>query len=261
MLCEPPGPKHVALAETMGLAPPDPADHTELFVHQLVPYASVYLGAEGKIGGDAQDRVAGYWKALRLTPPAEPDHLVALLALLAGLIEGVKTSEPAHRLVDVAREAFVWEHLVTWSLPYLARVGELGSPTYRDWSTIVSRVVIEECGKGMASTPAHFGAVPEPDPDRVEADLVVPIKSGLILTRSDLARAATELGLGLRMGERRYILDALFRQNRSGMLTWLAEEAERQATLWSTLRGPSVVRRHWTSRATRTAILLRVGAN
>lgn len=261
VLCEPPGPGFAEVATSLGLEPPDPADHTEVFVHQLVPYASVYLGEEGKIGGEAQDRIAGYWNALRLTPPAEPDHLASLLALLAGLIDTVETSEPARTLVDLAREAFVWEHLVPWLLPYLARVGEIGSSTYRDWSRIVSRVVIEECGRGMGVAPSHFRAATELDADGIEAELLVPMRSGLILTRSDLTRAAAELGLGLRMGERRYILDALFRQNRRGTIGWLADEADRQATLWSEVRGPSVVRRHWASRATRTATVLRLGAN
>lgn len=256
-MVEPPGPEHADIAEALDLAPPDPADHTELFVHQLVPYASVYLGAEGKIGGDARDRVAGFWNALGLTPPAEPDHLAALFGLLAGLLDGVNATEAARKLAEVAKEAFVWEHLASWSLPYLARVGEIGSSTYGDWSRIAAQVVVDECGKGMGYAPAHFRAVSEPDLDRIEAELLVPMKTGVILTRSDLARAASELGLALRMGERRYILDALFRQDRPGMFLWLADEAERQQELWSTMDGPRHVRHHWRSRATRTAGVLR----
>lgn len=256
-MVEPPGPNHADIAEALDLAPPDPADHTELFVHQLVPFASVYLGAEGKIGGDAQDRIAGYWKALRLTPPAEPDHLAALFGLLASLLDGVNATEAVRKLADAAKEAFVWEHLASWSLPYLARVGEIAAGTYRGWSRIAAQVVAYECGKGMGYAPSHFKAVPEPDPDRIETEVLVPMKSGLILTRSDLARAASALGLALRMGERRYILDALFRQDRPGMLLWLADEAARQEELWSTMDGPRHVRHHWRSRASRSAGVLR----
>lgn len=263
VLCEPPGPGSGEIATSLGLDPPDPADHTEVFVHQLVPYASVYVGGEGKIGGDARDRIAGFWRALLLTPPAEPDHLASLLGLVASLTEAVGAQQGDERraLMDHTRQALVWEHLASWLLPYLVRVGELGSGTYRRWSEILAQVIIEECGDGMPTVPAHLQAAGDQDLEFLETWLLSPIRSGLILTRSDLARAAAELGLGLRMGERAYILNALFRQNRSGMLVWLADEAERQATLWSDVHWPSVVRRHWTSRATRTATVLRRGAN
>ncbi len=60
VLCEPPEPAHERVAEALCLpGRADPADHTELFGFQLVPYASVYLGAEGMLGGEAADRVAG----------------------------------------------------------------------------------------------------------------------------------------------------------------------------------------------------------
>ena len=51
-LAEAPGPEHVRLAELLGLpGRPDPVEFTELFVLQLYPYASVYLGPEGMLGG------------------------------------------------------------------------------------------------------------------------------------------------------------------------------------------------------------------
>src|SRR6266536_3343848 len=88
VLCEPPEPTHARIAEALCLPGRiDAADHTELFGFQLVPYASVYLGAEGMLGGEAADRVAGFWRALRLTPPPEPDHLAALLGLYATIGE------------------------------------------------------------------------------------------------------------------------------------------------------------------------------
>lgn len=259
VLCEPPGPGSGEIATSLGLDPPDPADHTELFVHQLVPYASVYVGDEGKIGGDARDRIAGFWRALLLTPPAEPDHLASLVGLLASLTEAVGASQGDERraLMDHTRQALVWEHLASWLLPYLVRVGELGSGTYRRWSEILAQVIFEECGDGMPTVPAHLQAAGDQDLDDLETWLLSPVRSGLVLARADLGRAAAALGLGLRMGERAYILNALFRQNRSGVIDWLATEADRQAGLWDGLRAPKVVRQHWFSRAGRTATLLR----
>ena len=221
----------------------------------------MYVGSEGKIGGDARDRIAGFWRALHLTPPAEPDHLASLLGLMATLSDQVLTEPEDDRraLFAHSRRALVWEHLSPWLLQYATRVGELGSSTYREWAAILVEAISD--GESMSSVPTHLAVAQDDDADDLEDRLLVPVRSGLILTRADLGRAAADLGLGLRMGERAYILDALLRQNRSGMLAWLAEEAERQATLWSKLRGPSVVRRHWTSRATRTATLFRGVAN
>ena len=53
----------------LGWAGPDNAEHTEVFVLNCPPYASVYLGAEGGLGGDAADGAAGFWRAIGLTPP------------------------------------------------------------------------------------------------------------------------------------------------------------------------------------------------
>src|SRR5262249_55202817 len=55
--------------------------------------------------------------------------------------------------------------------------------------------------------------------------LLAPVRSGIVLTRADLARAARDLGLGLRMGERRFILETLLAQDAGPMLVWLAGAA------------------------------------
>src|SRR5918992_3923558 len=111
-LAEPPNESTARAADALGLgAPPDAAEHTEVFVFQLYPYASVYLGAEGMLGGEARDRVAGFWRALRLPPPAEVDHLSVLLALYARLVELEEgEGDPARRAFwRRARKALLWE--------------------------------------------------------------------------------------------------------------------------------------------------------
>ena len=71
----------------LGLDPVSDAEHTDAFVLNCPPYASIYLGPQGAIGGEGADRVAGFWRAIGITPPAEPDHLAALLGLYARLGE------------------------------------------------------------------------------------------------------------------------------------------------------------------------------
>src|SRR5204863_6550834 len=88
VLLEPPVAAHRPLAELLDLGPPpSAAEHTDLFRFQLYPYASVYLGAEGMLGGEARDRIAGFWRALGLVPPAEPDELTVMLGFYAELAE------------------------------------------------------------------------------------------------------------------------------------------------------------------------------
>ena len=81
----------------LGLPVPGNAEHTEVFVLNCPPYASVYLGAEGGLGGEAADRVAGFWRAIGVPPPAEPDHLTALLSLYARLGEARRRDGPPAR--------------------------------------------------------------------------------------------------------------------------------------------------------------------
>ena len=63
VLAEPPSPEHRRLAEALGLSEaPTPAHYADVFLFQLYPYASVHLGPEGMMGGEAGARVAGFWQ-------------------------------------------------------------------------------------------------------------------------------------------------------------------------------------------------------
>ncbi|HEX8421973.1 MAG TPA: hypothetical protein VF634_01095, partial [Pyrinomonadaceae bacterium] len=53
VLAEPPVPESARVADALALgALPEASEYTEVFVFQLYPYASVYLGAEGMLGGE-----------------------------------------------------------------------------------------------------------------------------------------------------------------------------------------------------------------
>lgn len=268
VLTEPPGPEQTRLGEVLGLdGGPDPAEYTEVFVLQLYPYASVYLGAEGMLGGDARDRVAGFWRALHRVPSPEPDHLAALLGLYAALAEHeIAEPEPPRRLMwRVSRKALLWEHLASWLFPFLDKLLEIAPPFYRSWAALLARTLaaeIEWAGPPDA-VPLHLRLAPAlPDPRRDGAEafvrgLLAPVRSGLVLTRADLARAARDLGLGVRMGERRFVLTALLSQEAHGMLAWLSAEAR----CWVARHGAredvaGEVAKFWTGRAAAAAVLL-----
>lgn len=229
VLAEPPGEATGRLADalSMGAGLPAASDFTDLFLFQLYPYASVYLSAEGMLGGEARGRVAGFWVALAMSPPPEPDHLAALLGLYAALAED-RSPEARH-----ARKALLWEHLLSWLPPYLECVEQMGSAFYADWGRLVRAALLDEAGRlgPPGVLPLHMREAPgivDPRREGGEAfldSLLAPIRTGMIIARSDLVRCAAELGLGLRVGERRYVLRALFGQAPEAVLEWLGAEA------------------------------------
>ncbi|MFQ5689416.1 MAG: molecular chaperone [Gemmatimonadota bacterium] len=240
---------------------PHEAEYADLFVFQLYPYASVYLGSEGMLGGEARDRIAGFWRALRLNPPNEPDHLAVLLSFYAGLCEAERAAAPAEAEAwRRARKAFLWEHLWSWLEIYLTRVREVASPFYRRWAETLRGALAEETGwPGPPRLPLHLReATPVSDPRRQGLkpflqSLLSPVRSGMILVRQDLVRAGRALELGVRVGERRFALEFLLAQDARGMLAWLAAEAARQA---AGSGGDDPVSRFWRERARGTARLL-----
>jgi hypothetical protein len=244
------------------------SDYTEIFLLQLWPYASIYVGAEGKLGGEARDRVAGFWRALRLTPPPEPDHLAALLGLYASLAESEEAEQdPAgRRLRRSSRHAMLWEHLLSWLPPFLAKLDEIGSPFYVAWGALLRESLIGEAQKLGASDqlPLHLREAPAmPDPrtdgaDEFLAALTAPVRAGMVLVRDDLRRAARELGLGLRQGERTYVLKALLGQEPAMTLKWLADEAGRWVQIHGSMSDElDPVRGFWSLRAQASAELIR----
>jgi hypothetical protein len=270
VLAEPPGAEAARVAGALGLGPmPEQSEYTELFVFQLYPYASVYLGEEGMMGGEARDRVSGFWRALSLVPPVEADHLATMLALYARLCELAtdESNRDGRSGWERARAAFLWEHLLSWLPVYLSKLDELAAPFYRRWSDALMKALLAEAGAvgQPAALPLHLRAsasLLDPRSGDEAAgfmqSLLSPVRSGMILTRADLSRASRRLGLGMRLGERAFILRALLGQNASGMLQWLAEEAgawaERHQSHGDALGD---VARAWEGKALAAARLLR----
>lgn len=241
-LAEPFAPAHRDIAIALGIdGQPAPGDYAEVFLFGAYPYASVYVGAEGMLGGEARDRIAGFWRALGLTPPAEPDHLAALLGLYAAIVDDERRVADAGDVAAAAlrresRRALLWEHLLSWLVPYLAKVEELAPPYYAAWARLLRETLMGEAhlvGR-QELLPLHLRiapGLPEPDasgPEWIGA-VLAPVRSGVILTRWDLRRAAAELGLGARAGERAFILRSMLEQDAASTVRWLSREARRSA--------------------------------
>ena len=241
VVCEEISPASTRVGAVLGFAgPPDAAAHTDLFCLELPPYASIHLGAEGMLGGEARHRIAGTWRALGFTPPAEPDHLAALLGLYAALVDAEShATDPARKVLRrEARRAVLWEHLLTWVPGYAAACAVIGTSDYRIWAQALQAALLSEAaqldsseGRSGERLPAPLRDAPPPvlaDPDDLDAmldEVLVPIRSGVIITRRDLAAAARSLGLGLRLGERRFVLSALAAQDPAALCQWLSAHA------------------------------------
>jgi hypothetical protein len=254
----------------LGLAVPTSAEHTGVFVLSVPPHAAIHLSAEGKLGGEGLDRVAGFWRAIGLTPPPDADHLGVLLMLYAELSEAevAARTELSRERLRHARLTLLREHLWSWAPGYLTAVGRVAGPTLAAWADLTLRALHREVRSAAAprtsALPAALRAAPAPigpgdSRDRLLDSLVAPVQSGILLTREDLRAAAAAAGLGYRVGERRYTLAAMLDQDASATFDWLAGHAQTWA---ETHQGQQPVaghdpRRWWAQRATRTARTLR----
>lgn len=240
VLAEPPTEETARLAEALELgALPSADEYTELFVFQLYPYASVYLGEEGMMGGEARDRISGFWRALGEMPPAEVDHLSVMLALYARLAELEEDESDATRRAGWhrARKAFLWEHLLSWLPVYLLKLTELAPPFYRKWGEVLLETLLSEAqtlgeqqslSLHLRETHGLIDPRNSGDTEAFRQSILTPARFGGILTRADLMKAGRRLGIGLRMGERKFILKALLAQDAVGIFDWLIEET----SLW-----------------------------
>ena len=257
----PPSSRPVSAA--LGLEEWSPAEHTRLFVLDLPPYASIYLGPEGKLGGEGADRVAGFWRALGLEVPVGSDHLACLLSLYAELGHAAQTSRrpETRRRLDHARTALLGEHLLPWLPSYLTAAAcyQAGSR----WARLTLSAFEQEVE--LTSLPFEMlpAALRDAGPPIDESigygelldALTAPVRVGFILTASDLEHAGRETGVGVRRGERRFTLDAMLGQDPAGVLSWLARHARRWACLHAECSSGSAAR-WWQERAGATASVL-----
>jgi len=250
----------------LGLDPVTDAEHTEAFVLNCPPYAAIYLGPQGAIGGEGADRVAGFWRAIGITPPAEPDHLAVLLGLYARLGEaaaGARRPATAAALAQ-SQAALFWEHLWPWLPAYLHAVTDLAVPALTSWADLVRRALAAESGdlppcprQPLALREAPPATQPPAGPGDLIELITIPVRSGLILTRRRLAEGAARAGVGFRIGERRFALRAMLEQDPRASLAWLAGEAGRWEQRHRDRASSDEATGWWAARAARTGHVLR----
>jgi hypothetical protein len=221
------------------------------------------------LGGEAADRVAGFWRALSLAAPADADHVTTLLGLYASLLDAEHEQPPGPRrtIRRRARVALLHEHLLTWLPPYAHAMIDGGPMAYAAWARLLRESLLAEAADAGVpeQVPLHLRDVPALDGDVRLDDFVVglltPARSGMLLSRAHLAAAARQSALGLRLGDRRRVLRALLEQDPVRVMTVLA----RQARAWRRrhladrpVSGPAAA--HWADRAGAAARLLAAAA-
>ncbi|MFM8944473.1 MAG: molecular chaperone TorD family protein [Actinomycetota bacterium] len=259
-LCERPQPDHARIADALDLPPlGDPVDEAATFLFEVYPYASVHLGDEGMLGGEARSRVTGFWVALGLEPPTESDHLASLLGLLASLadLEAAEVDAARRVLRREARKALLWEHVLSWTTPFLHAVERVGTEHQVAWAGLLRATLVAEALEfGAPDLPpvALRAAVQADDPLTLAT---APVRTGVVLTRTDLVRGARALGVATRRGDRAFALRAMAEQDPMGTGAWLAAEAASQAARFRgepTALAP--VAHWWAERAETTARML-----
>jgi TorA maturation chaperone TorD len=254
-------------ASALGLRAPSDAELTDVFVLNLPPYAAVYLGPEGALGGEGADRVAGFWRVLSIDPPAEPDHLSALLGLYASLGEAVAAARrPATRAALTRTQATLfWEHLQPWLPGYLEAVTDVPTPTLASWAVLLRQVMSAETARqpampalplALRSAPPGLDLSPEAELREMTGALTIPVRSGMILTRHRVALGARLAGVGHRIGERRFTVQAMIEQDPRATLAWLAAEAFRWQRRHLSLGAGDAATQWWADRAGRTGQVL-----
>lgn len=247
-----------AASPALGLQPPSGPAHTDVFMLNLPPYASIYLGPDGALGGEGADRAAGFWHAIGISPPAEPDHLSALLSLYSSLGEAAAgASRPATAAALARSRATLFqEHLWPWLPAYLAAVTDLAVPELAAWARL-TRTVLDAEYRGLPAAPRLPLALRQAPglPSAVAgagdlaAILTTPVRSGIILTRHRLALGACHAAVGHRIGERRFTLRAMLEQDAAATLGWLIAETARWRQRHSAAGPGDQASRWWADRA------------
>lgn len=206
----------------------------------------------------------------RVGAPAGADELTNLLQLYARLGEEELALRGRRRAaVASARGALLWEHLASWVPVHLASVRRSGDAFYAAWVGLLGETLAGEVDAlpPRAELPNALACAPAPLDLASRRDLVcgllTRVRSGVLVTRSDLVRAGEELGVGVRRGRRRFSIEALIDQDPVGTIAWLGHLAREWAAI-HLLAHPGAltpIGQWWAERADHAATLLSSAAS
>jgi TorA maturation chaperone TorD len=195
------------------------AEYERLLLREVPVFESVFLGADGRRGGEVAAAIAGTYSRHGFDEQwrvAGPDHLGLELRCYAFLCaeeaDGWEREQPdrAARAVDGERDLLA-AHLGRWGEVAAEAVARraAGSP-YGVVAEAVGDFLAEECER-LRPAPDHPGLAPldiecapaAPSPAQLAGWLLAPARSGCFLDAEDVAAAARPLGVPWRPSDGR----------------------------------------------------------
>lgn len=265
------------------------ADHQTLFGFNVFPFQSFFLDESGLLGGTQTEQVQRSYQRAGITPDTgrddhveSPDHIAQELTFLALLLQDESRAREAGTNPEIQKlrrwqAEFLRQHLLRWVSPFVIAITTQPYPFYAALAEWMLRLLFSHASDlgdaGVAD--AVWMRETKPDLTILEAEgtglpeiashLLLPIHSGIYLSKQDITRLARQLGLPRGFGDRRQMLLNLMR----AAVTYdrLPELIESLTTLvgyWldsytrhaSTCSAAASVAEGWRARASGTAELL-----
>lgn len=191
--------------------------HQQVFGTAVPPYASVFLSAEGLLGGDVTDGVRQTYA--RIGFPAgrsdvEPDHagvLCAAMAFLCGAeADAQRDGQPVDGLQARQRELLA-AHLAPWADLLETAVGRQGVAEATELVGLLADLVYSQVDRPRApAAPPDLLDDARAGLKAVSAFLLVPARSGVWLSLHDIQRIAANAGLSCGFGRRVQMMESLW---------------------------------------------------
>nr|ATZ76195.1 nitrate reductase delta subunit [uncultured euryarchaeote] len=235
-----------------------------LLVGELPPFASIYLSLDGNIGGESQAEIAGFYRALSVKVPPNPDYLSSMLYLLGQIIkkevEFFGRETPRSRAIEVAKLTLVQQHLAPWLVPYLLRAEQVAGADASVWVALTLELIASILESSEVPFPQQTIHA-DLDQRQIESFansvefigwITSPRLSGVIVAPSDLANIAKSLGLATRIGRKRFVLEGLVQQGGRELLAAIGHFVSEQRDLYLSRSSEFEVLQSWSKRAITT---------
>ncbi len=219
-------------------------EYTDVFVLEIVPDAAIFLSEEAVLGGEVQERIVGFHRALGIEQVDDPTGLVGQLRNYASLLESVQENlaEPSRlAILNRVRSTYLLEHILVWLPTYLSYVESL-FPKLTSWSQAILDVFATETKElGILEwnlEPSALANRPNLRDVGGKYGLEVfaaPYITGFIVSKTLLRTLGQKYNVAPRLGTRKFMLSSMFQQDASAMLELLTEAATMQMERWSAL--------------------------
>lgn len=244
------------------------AGHYQVFTHEAMPVASLFLSSDGMLGGavaeGAHRTVAEAAKDIAVHASVPSDHAGVLLHEAARRYE--TEGQPA-------ADRFVVHWLAPWVPLCTQAIHRLSAhQDFHDWARRLDEVLAGSCEREGSAGP---GFLPEGIPEdilenertdlaRIGQYLAIPARSGLFLTHADTRSLSRSLSLPVGFGSRARSLEGLLRsavsyERLEDVCLALESHVDETEALWYGFerRAPGKWMDCWSSRLVQTRHMLR----